>query len=284
MNVLDDLQQQVAQAGASAAQGALQQVQLQLPGVVEQASQQVQAQLPALTQQAYQAAAPAVRDLGREGGAAAREGVAGVDKTVLIGGAALAAAILGGVVYAATRAGTARERAVEGLQALSEPRGDGSYDAVRQLGESDASLAARQAYLDNLFRRSRDTSGRPVHLIPPMPDWQRKFGLRKVQKVLGLVPDPHLDERAYPTGLTVSQSKKPGGGIYASREASAYDSYKAAQVRDAERRKELAGLVAAHEEAHAHRRAHADLRRPHALRAQAPLPPARGARPRARTR
>lgn len=111
MGILEELQQQgfgaVAQAGAAAAQGAVATLQSAMPQLIEQVGQQVQEQVPAL----QQVVKPVVRDLGQAGGEAVRDAATGFDSMTVVGLGAGALAALGLVIFAATRAGSVRDRA-----------------------------------------------------------------------------------------------------------------------------------------------------------------------------
>lgn len=89
MNPFEEFQNQASQAGAQAAQGAIQQAQLSLPGFAQQAQQAIAAQVPALQEAAF----PVIHEAGREAGHGAREGLSSLSTGELallgVGGVAL---------------------------------------------------------------------------------------------------------------------------------------------------------------------------------------------------
>lgn len=123
------LQQQANQAGSQAAQGAVQQFQTALPGLVDaagkqastvfqgliaQASQGVSEATPGLVAQAQQAASPAAYALGQQAGAGAASGMPDPTTVIVVAGVAVV-----GLVALASYLGAKRASRVN---ALSEHR------------------------------------------------------------------------------------------------------------------------------------------------------------------
>ena len=139
------LQTQATQAGQSAAQGALTQLNAAIPGLVNQvnaaipdlvnqATAQLQAQIPALQDQ--------IRQAGKEAGKGAREGVfsdlGNKEVGLLIGGAVALLGAVGLIAYTASRPSAGAMNALRSFEPFDESKGEHSgFDVHEYLHWND---------------------------------------------------------------------------------------------------------------------------------------------------